>query len=237
MIPKVIHYCWFGGNKLPKSVKKNIESWKKYCPDYKIVRWDESNFDINSNEFVREAYEAKAWAFVSDYVRLKIVYDNGGVYLDTDVELIKNLDHLLNDNSYFFEHQGVHLVATGLGFGAVKGSEAINYMLNEYIDLNFSINKKEEIACPKLNTRALKKIGFKYSDRISGYDWGTVYPPQYADPYTPGISSSLRCADTVSIHHYDGSWTGLFNRTKLRIYNLIGMEKVNILKRIIKNRR
>lgn len=233
MIPKVIHYCWFGGNKLPKSVKKNIESWKKYCPDYKIVRWDESNFDVNSNEFVREAYAAKAWAFVSDYVRLKVVYDNGGVYLDTDVELIKNLDHLLNDNSYFFEHQGVHLVNTGLGFGAVKGSEAVNCMLGEYNNLNFSLDKKEELACPRLNTRALKKIGFKYSNKILRNEWGVVYPPKYADPYTLGQSENLRCAETVSIHHYDASWTGIINRVKLKLYRKIGMDKIIQIKKLL----
>lgn len=233
MIPKKIHYCWFGGEKLPNSVKKNIESWKKYCPDYEIVRWDESNFDVNSNEFVREAYAAKAWAFVSDYVRLKVVYDNGGVYLDTDVELIKNIDHLLSDNSYFFEHQGIHLVATGLGFGAVKGSEAVNCMLGEYNNLNFSLDKKEELACPRLNTRALKKLGFKYSNKILRNEWGVVYPPKYADPYALGQSENLRCAETVSIHHYDASWTGIINRVKLKLYRKIGMDKIIQIKKLL----
>ncbi len=91
MIPKMIHYCWFGGKPLPKDVLDCIKTWKKYCPDYEIKRWDESNFDVNSHPFMKAAYEAKAWAFVSDYARLKVVYDNGGIYLDTDVELLKNL--------------------------------------------------------------------------------------------------------------------------------------------------
>lgn len=81
MIPRVIHYCWFGGNELPESAVKCIESWKKYCPDYEIKEWNESNFDINECDYVREAYEAKRWAFVSDYARFKILYENGGVYL------------------------------------------------------------------------------------------------------------------------------------------------------------
>ena len=84
MIPKIIHYCWFGGNPLPTDVKRCIESWKKMCPDYEIKRWDESNFDVNAHPFTKAAYEAKAWAFVSDYARLKVVCDNGGIYLDTD---------------------------------------------------------------------------------------------------------------------------------------------------------
>lgn len=94
MIPKVIHYCWFGNNPLPNDVKKCIKSWEKYCPDYEIKRWDEHNFDVYQNEFIKSAYDAKAWAFVSDYARLKIIYDEGGIYLDTDVELQKNLDGL-----------------------------------------------------------------------------------------------------------------------------------------------
>ena len=93
-IPKVNHYCWFGGNPLPKSAEKCIKSWQKYCPDYEIKRWDESNFDVNCNEYCRYCYENKKWAFLTDYIRLKVVYENGGVYLDTDVELLKPLDDL-----------------------------------------------------------------------------------------------------------------------------------------------
>ena len=95
MIPKIIHYCWFGGNPLPELAVKCIESWKKYCPDYEIKRWDESNFDLNCCDYVKEAYQAKKWAFVSDYVRFKVLYDEGGLYFDTDVELIKPIDDIL----------------------------------------------------------------------------------------------------------------------------------------------
>jgi len=94
-IPKVIHYCWFGKGKMPKLAKKCIKSWKKYCPDYKIICHNEDNFDLTQNRYLNEAYKAGKWAFVSDYVRLKIIYDNGGIYLDTDVELIKPIDDLL----------------------------------------------------------------------------------------------------------------------------------------------
>lgn len=95
MIPKIIHYCWFGGNPLPELAVKCIESWKKYCPDYEIKRWDESNFDLNCCDYVKEAYQAKKWAFVSDYARFKVLYDDGGLYFDTDVELIKPIDDIL----------------------------------------------------------------------------------------------------------------------------------------------
>ena len=97
-IPKVIHYCWFGKGKMPKLAEKCIESWKTYCPDYKIVCWTEENFDIQENRYAREAYEAGKWAFVSDYARLKVLYEEGGVYLDTDVELLKPLDKRIEEN-------------------------------------------------------------------------------------------------------------------------------------------
>ena len=96
MIPKIIHYCWFGGNPLSDDAKRYIASWKKYCPDYEIREWNESNFDINENDYCREAYEQKKWAFVTDYVRLKALYEYGGIYMDTDVEVVKPLDPLLS---------------------------------------------------------------------------------------------------------------------------------------------
>ena len=129
MIPKIIHYCWFGEKKLPNDVKKCIKSWKKMCPDYEIIQWNEKNFDINCCEFVEQAYKTKAWAFVSDYARLKIIYDNGGIYLDTDVELKRNLDSLLEEECYFGVQQEGKYIATGLGFGSVKNNNIIKEML------------------------------------------------------------------------------------------------------------
>lgn len=233
MIPKKIHYCWFGGEKLPNSVKKNIESWRKYCPDYEIIQWNESNFDINSNKFVREAYKAKSWAFVSDYIRLKVVYDIGGIYLDTDVEIIKSPDFLLNNKAYFNVQQKDKNINTGLGFGAEKGAEIVAEMLKEYDNVEFDFGNKMEISCPILNTNTAKKLGFTYSDDVHKYSWGKVYPPRYADPYALGQSENLRCAETVSIHHYDASWTGIINRVKLKLYRKIGMDKIIQIKKLL----
>ena len=100
VIPKIIHYCWFGGNELSELAKKCISSWRKYCPDYEIIEWNESNFDINLCQYVREAYKEKKWAFVSDYARFWILYNFGGIYMDTDVELIKSIDDLVEYGSY-----------------------------------------------------------------------------------------------------------------------------------------
>ena len=106
-IPKIIHYCWFGHNKLPALYEKCIQSWKKYCPDYEIVCWNEENFDITQNRYAKEAYEAGKWAFVSDYVRLKVLFEHGGIYLDTDVELIRPIDALVADGGYMgFDENG-----------------------------------------------------------------------------------------------------------------------------------
>lgn len=231
MIDKKIHYCWFGRKKLPKDVKECIKSWKKKCPDYEIIRWDETNFDINCNNFVKEAYRAKAWAFVSDYARLKIIYENGGIYLDTDVELLKNLDFLLENDFFIGTQQCENVYATGLGFGATKNNHVVKKMLDEYDNISFDNMKKELIACPYLNTSALKRIGFSEVDKIQEIDNCVVYPPKYFDPLSPGPYPNLLCDDTVSIHHYTASWTNPINKLKRKIINIIGQDKINNLKK------
>lgn len=131
MIPKVIHYCWFGKSDKPELIKKCIESWKKYCPDYEIIEWNESNFDINSIPYVEQAYADKKWAFVSDYVRLYVIHKQGGIYLDTDVLLHHRMDGLLK-YSCWLASDDVRYINTGLGFGAEKGNTLIQSMMNAY---------------------------------------------------------------------------------------------------------
>lgn len=232
MIPKIIHYCWFGGKPLPWDVKQCIASWEKYCPDYEIKQWNESNFDVTAHPFMKAAYEAKAWAFVSDYARLQVVYENGGIYLDTDVELIKPLDSLLQEGCYFGMQQVGNVVATGLGFGAEKGHPGIQAMLLQYKDLEFDQNNKEAIACPILNTRAMQSLGYVPQDtvqRLPGAEV-TIYPPQFFDPYSPGVDKDLTCDETVSIHHYSASWTGKKTVLKRKVIRMIGDKNVHRLK-------
>ena len=131
MIPKIIHYCWFGGNPKSNLIKQCIDSWKKYCPDYQLIEWNESNFDINCNPYVKAAYEDKKWAFVSDYARLYIVYNQGGVYLDTDVLLHNGIDELLK-NSCWMASDDVRYISTELGFGAEKGNWLIKAIMEAY---------------------------------------------------------------------------------------------------------
>lgn len=234
MIPKTIHYCWFGGKKLPKDVRQCIKSWKKYCPDYNIVQWNEKNFNVNENKFTKAAYEDKGWAFVSDYARLKIIYDNGGIYLDTDVELIKNLDSLLNNECYVAVQKHDHVIATGLGFGAEKGHSMIANMLLEYDTIMYDEMNKENFTCPKLNTLAFVKKGYEYSDDVTCVQGVMIYPGRFFDPYSTGEKDSSLCEDTYSIHHYSASWTKGSHRLKRRIARVIGEKNVFRIKKIFR---
>ena len=235
MIPKVIHYCWFGNNPLPFEVKKCINSWKKICPDYEIRRWDETNFDVYQNDFIKSAYGSKAWAFVSDYARLKIVYDEGGIYLDTDVELKKSLDELRKNEGFFAIQQEGHYCNTGLGFGAKKENEIVKTMLDLYDDLIYSEENKFSIACPYLNTKALEKYGYSYSDDVIVIHNNFVFSPRFMDPIAPGKNKeNLLCNDTVSIHHYSASWMDDKTVRRRKIIRIIGEKRIYKIKKILK---
>lgn len=237
MIPRVIHYCWFGGKPLPNDIKKYIESWKKKCPNYEIKRWDESNFDISQNKFCESAYNNKAWAFVSDYARLKIIYEYGGIYLDVDVELLKNLDFLLDDRCFIGTQQFGEFVTTGLGFGAERKNPIVEEMLLKYDSIIFDINEKNKMICPILNNEVLKQHGYKYSDDVICLEDVKVYPKRFFDPYPSGEGEDLMCSDTVSIHHYSASWTSNKQRWKRRLVNIIGDKNILTLKKLFRKHR
>lgn len=209
MIPKIIHYCWFGNNEKPKLALKCIKSWRRYCPDYQIIEWNEENFDIQSCPlYVRQAYSEKKWAFVTDYVRLKVVYKYGGVYLDTDVELIKSLDQLL-ENQAFFGFENVNHIATGLGFGSIAREEILKELLEDYeeIPFVFSDGSFDLTPCPKRNTEIFLKHGLIQNDsRQILDDKILILPSSVLCPidYNTGIKKITR--DTVSIHHFSASW-------------------------------
>ena len=166
MIPKVFHYCWFGGNPLNAMAEKCIESWKKHCPDYEILRWDESNFDVNSNSFVKEAYEQKKWAFVSDYVRLWVLYNFGGIYLDADVELLKNIDSLLDLGDVITGYQEDITIPAAL-MAANKGNIWIEKQLSYYHNRHFiDQDGKCDMTTNSIIITQLsaKEFGFKIGD-------------------------------------------------------------------------
>lgn len=202
-IPKVIHYCWFGGNPLPKSAEKCIASWRKYCPDYEIRQWNESNFDLNCNAYCTQMLEKKKWAFLSDYARLKIVYENGGVYLDTDVELVKPLDELLSQGAYMgFEN--ADRVATGLGFAAEAGHPFIRENMAYYENLT---DFDQPQACPHITTDLLEPYGLvRDRTKLQVLAGLTIYPEDWLCPKDERTGLLTRTKNTVSIHHFDASW-------------------------------
>lgn len=203
MIPKKIHYCWFGRGELSSKSKKCIESWKKYCPDYEIIEWNEENFDINQNEYTKKVYAEKKFAFLSDYARLKIIYEEGGIYLDVDVELIKPLDDLLTNKAYFgFETKDY--INTGVGFGAEKGNLAVKTLLNEYDQL--LDGTKDVIGCPILNTQGIIKLGLVRNGELQVLPECTVYPLDFFNPYDDPTGRLNKTKNTYSIHWYAKSW-------------------------------
>ena len=237
MIPKVIHYCWFGPNKISKKTKKYINTWKKYCPDFEIIEWNEENFDINSNKFVLDAYNAGKYAFVSDYVRLYIVHKYGGIYLDTDVELFKTLDNqLLNHKAFFAIQQSDNLATTGLGFGAEKGNELIKKLFSMYNKIDFNSSNIKNIACPILITDELYKIGFQRKNATQYLCNGdvVVFSSEYFDPISPSTTLNLKSTKTYSMHHYAASWLSKNKRTKRKIANLVGQTNINRIKKFLK---
>lgn len=209
MIPKVIHYCWFGRNPKPKQMEKCIKSWKKHCPDYEIREWNEDNFDISTAPlYVRQAYEAKKWAFVTDYVRLQVVFENGGIYLDTDVELKKNLDFLLAHRAYFgFETN--RNINTGLGFGAEKGTDILRELMDSYGEIPFVYpdGSFDLTPCPFRDTEVFLRHGLRQDDTLQLLDGDILILPSVClCPISWETRIRRRSRETVSIHWYGASW-------------------------------
>ena len=207
IIPKIIHYCWFGGNPISSDSQAYIETWKKHCPDYEIVRWDESNYDFKKNEYMYEAHKLKKWAFVSDYARLDIVLQHGGVYLDADVELIRSIDDLLCDKA-FCGFEGSSHVANGLGFGAVPRFQIVFDLLSMYDMIQFvnsdkSLNLKPG---PQYQTEYFVANGLVLNNTLQIIDSMTVYPSDVLAPLNYRTRMLTITNNTYAIHHYLASW-------------------------------
>lgn len=206
MIPKVIHYCWFGGKPLPPLAIKCLESWKKYCPDYEIKRWDETNFDVNYNTYVKEAYESKKWAFITDVVRLYALVNEGGIYMDTDVEVIKPLDDLLIYNAVSgFENDAQ--IPTGL-MACIKGYSLFNELLHEYDDLHFI--REDGVMDMTTNvvriTNKCLNYGFVPNNKKQTINGFTLLPKDYLCPKSYLDGKIYLTNNTYTIHHFAGSW-------------------------------
>ena len=207
MIPKIIHYCWFGGNPLPELAQKCIASWKEYLPDFEIKEWNESNYDVHKIPYTSEAYNAGKYAFVSDYARFDILYQYGGIYFDTDVEVIRAFDKILQ-NGGFTGFEGDGKVAAGLGIGCNAGLGILYQILDFYTTLHFvnsdgSYNLQTVV---EYVTAILKKHGLKMENAIQQIEGLVVYPTEYFCPLSPRTGKLTITKNTYSIHHYNGSW-------------------------------
>ncbi|MBQ3553330.1 MAG: CDP-glycerol glycerophosphotransferase family protein [Clostridia bacterium] len=208
MIPKIIHYCWFGGNPLNDLAKFCIESWKKYCPDYEIIEWNENNFDINSNTYAKEAYEAKKWAFVTDFVRLHALYQFGGIYMDTDVELLKNPDEFLH-NPAFFGFEDEKSIMTGM-MASEKQSKWLESLLSGYANRHFimpdgSLDLTTNVATMTNLLQEKYEVQQNNSfQKIEGVL--TLYPKDFFSPKSYETGEINLTDNTVCIHHFNASW-------------------------------
>lgn len=207
MIPKIIHYCWFGGKPLPELAQKCISSWKKYCPDYEMKLWNENNFDINIVPFTAQVALAKKWGFIVDYIRAWAVYNYGGIYLDTDVELIKPLDAFLH-NTCFSGFESEKYINPGNIFAGERGCGIAKEVMDFYTSYNF-IQENGALnltPSPKIFTSMLLKYGLKQNNTFQELDVFTAYSSDYFCPKNFGTGDITITGNTHSIHHYDGSW-------------------------------
>lgn len=207
MIPKKIHYMWFGGNPLPESTKKYIDSWRKFCPDYEIKEWNESNFDIHCCKYVEEAYKAKKWAFVSDYARFFALFTEGGIYLDTDMEMVRSFDPLLKHKAFYgFASKGLTLPV----FGSEANTSFIASMLDNYHNRSFVKPDGSYDTLP-LDVPALQILKDKYG-LIENYQYqelqdGTaIYPKEFFYSTNAETGKITYYPELFCVHYADASW-------------------------------
>ncbi len=216
-IPKIIHYCWFGGNQLPEETIQYMESWKKFCPDFKIKEWNENNFDIHCCKFVEEAYTAKKWAFVSDYVRFYAMYKEGGVYIETDCEVVKPIDELLEYGA-FFGRAGDDMTLSMCG--TEKGHPVAAAFLKRYNSKRF-INQDGQFDMTAINKELYnilcEQFGLEDRDEFQVLDGNTaIYPEEYFFSYDYETGLFHKSPKLYVIHYGEGSWLDEITKRQLK---------------------
>ena len=223
MISKKIHYCWFGGKEKSELAKKCIESWKKYCPDYELIEWNEDNFSLDYCSYVKEAYEEKKWAFITDVVRLYALVNYGGIYMDTDVEVLKSLDDLLELKA-FSGFQTVDSIPTGI-MAAEKDHPRFKELLDDYKDIHFrtsdgSVDMETNVV--KITNTCLK-YGLILNNQKQEINGFTLFPVDYFCAKDIMTGKLINNSNTYTIHHFAGSWTTTRNRINTRIDRMLRM--------------
>ena len=218
MIPKIIHYCWFGNNKKTKLILDCIESWKKYFPDYEIKEWNESNFDVFSCTFSKQAYICKKWAYVSDYARMKILKDMGGIYFDTDVEVLKQFPEELLNGSFSGIEEFSKLVNPGLVYACEPGDVIVSKLVDEYENDTFKNESIDEIlTINKRISKILDDYGYRHVDEFQDLGVIKIYPSEIFCAYDGKKRMKNITNNSLSTHHYAGSWLPLDRKIRLRI--------------------
>lgn len=201
-IPPTIHYCWFGHTPLPKSARKCIASWKKFFPNYEIKEWNETNFDVNIIPYTREAYELKKYAFVSDYARFYILYHHGGLYFDTDVEVIRSMDDIVVQGA-FMGMEGESGINPGLGIGATSMHKLYKEILDYYAGLHYPDDSGTVVTH---TTHVFCRHGFQIKDGLQQVSGIWIYPNDYFNPLDDATGRLIITENTRSIHHYAKTW-------------------------------
>lgn len=221
-IPKKIHYIWLGNKALPDEFKQNIASWKKYNPDYEIIQWNENNYDVNKTEYTKQAYQTNSFGFASNYMRLDIVHEYGGIYLDTDVEAVKNFDSLLNDDMFMCMGYSDR-VNSGCGFGSIAGHELLKNIMLNYENETFIKNKTiEKRPGHNFLHPALKEYGFVIENQYQKVNNVVLYPTEVMSPLTiKGLKNSCS-KKTLSVHKESSTWKTAYEQQESdKISNLL----------------
>lgn len=245
MIPKRIHYCWFGRGQKPELAEKCIESWRKYLPDYELKEWNEDNFDVNIIPYTKQAYEAKKYAFVSDYARFWILYHFGGIYFDTDVEVIRPMDDIIARGAFMGLEKGAFhrnrpMVAPGLGLGVEAGHSFYRLMLSVYEGMTFlnadGIQKPGTVV--SITTEVLYNEGMIPTEELQNFSGIWIYPTEFFCPLDSTIGIISITDNTVSIHHYGASWIDhttfryKLHQIKNSLFRLIGSRMAIMLNKL-----
>ena len=227
MIPKIIHYFWFGGNQKPEIVLRCIRSWKKFMPDWEIKEWNETNYDVQKSAYMRQAYAQKMWAFVSDYARFDILYQYGGIYLDTDVEMLKSMPEEILNKDAFTGMESTGYVGPGLIFGCPPFYWITKKMLEYYKRIKFDGNSsKNPTTVNELITSVLILEGFVISNIYQDINGLAIYPSCYFSGYDLDVHEKAITRETILSHHYAGSWVkkGIKSYIKIMVKKIFGIK-------------